>query len=161
MLTSCMLWDALIMNIYPSLAKAEIMLQFDRFREQRFVEDMKEPTPEGGRGIPLGTPLGVEGSLDETAEAMSFRGISGMNSLLAKHENLTQALESFNAVILVYGLSNIDRLGFTEKLAHVRERRAPCLFALFSQCAPPELTMPVWTIRLRPNRSSFSRRSYF
>ena len=154
-----MLWDALIMNIYPSLAKAEIALQFDRFRDQRFVEDLKEPTPEAGKRPPLGTPLGVDSRLEETAEAMSFRGLSSMNSLLATHENVTQALENFNAVILVYGLSKIGRLGFTEKLAHVRER-ATILFALFSQCVPPELTMPV-RIRLCPNRSSCLRRSYF
>ena len=161
MLTSCMLWDALIMNIYPSLAKAEIALQFDRFRDERFPEDMKESTPEAGKTVQLEMTLGVDNLLEETAEAMSFRSISGMNSLLATHENVTQALENFNAVILVYGLSNIGRLGFTEKLAHVRERRAPCLFALFSQCAPPKLTMPVRTLRLCPNRSSCSRRSYF
>ena len=148
MLTSCMLWDALILKIYPTLAKTDIRHQFRRFRTEGLLGDFELPSApasnaprvlsavasppteevvgtslnghiDASRDEESPGPAPSTTSLQETLNALSFNGIMEMNQRLADHENVTQALETFNTVILVYGLSNADRLGLTDLLAHI------------------------------------------
>ena len=129
MLTSCMLWDTVIMNIYPTLAKAEIQAQFSRFYTEGLQRDLRMPFNQSCVGTPLdGIEQGFGGSgggssglsdLQETLDGLSFLAIKKMNANLADHENVTQALENFNTVVLVYGLSNLEKLGYTDLFAHI------------------------------------------